>query len=158
MTLMDAQQYDDSRDRRRRNFIIAGVLLVLILAWVTYHLRNYPERRAADRFFSALQHQNIEGAFALWLKDPDWKQHPQKYSQYGFGDFSQDWGPSGPWGVIKSYGINCSYSTGSGVIVQATVNGRAEHAHVWVDKHDKTLHFPPPTEIECGNWFGWLTE
>jgi hypothetical protein len=157
MTLMDAQQYDDTRDRRRRNFIIAGVLIVLILAWLTYHMRNYPERRAADKFFSALQHQDIEGAFALWLKDPDWKQHPQKYSQYAFGDFSQDWGPASEWGTIKSYEVNCSYSGGSGVIVQVTVNHRAQHAYVWVDKHDKTLHFSP-NEIECGNWWGWLME
>ena len=157
MTLMDAQQYDDTRDRRRRKLIITGVFVVLILAWLTYHLRNYPERHAADKFFSALQHRDIEGAYALWMKDPDWKQHPQKYSQYGFGDFSQDWGPTGQWGIIKSYSLNCSYSSGSGVIVQATVNDRAEHAYVGVDKGDKTLHVSP-NDIECGNWWGWLTE
>jgi hypothetical protein len=157
MTLMDAQQYDDTRDRRRRNLIIIGVFVVLILAWLTYHLRNYPERHAAAKFFSALQYRDIEGAYALWMKDPDWKQHPEKYSQYSFGDFSQDWGPTGQWGIIKSYTINCSYSSGSGVIVQATVNDRAEHAYVWVDKGDKTLHVSP-NDIECGNWWGWLTE
>jgi len=157
MTLMDAQQYDDTGDRRRRKLIIIGVFVVLILAWLTYHLRNYPERRAADKFFSALQHQDSEGAFALWTKDSEWKQHPQKHSQYNFGDFSQDWGPSSQWGAIKSYDINCSYSGGTGVIVQVTVNHRAEHAYVWVDKADKTLHFSP-NDIECGNWFGWLTE
>jgi len=157
MTLMDAQQYDDTRDRRRRNLIIIGVFVVLILAWLTYHLRNYPERHAAAKFFSALQHRDIEGAYALWMKDPDWKQHPEKYSQYSFGDFSQDWGPTGQWGIIKSYTINCSYSSGSGVIVQATVNDRAEHAYVWVDKGDKTLHVSP-NDIECGNWWGWLAE
>jgi hypothetical protein len=43
------------------------------------------------------------------------------------------------------------------VIVQATVNHRAEHAYVWVDKSDRTLHFSP-NQIECGNWFGWVTE
>lgn len=154
---MDAQQYDDTRDRRRKKLIIAGLIIVLVLGWVGYHLRNYPERHAADRFFATLQHHDIEGAYALWVKDPDWKQHQQKYSQYAYGDFLQDWGPSSEWGVIKSHEVNCSYSSGSGVIVQATVNGRAEHAYVWVDKGDKTLHFSP-NEIECGNWWGWLTE
>ena len=157
MTLMDAQQYDEARARRRRNIIIAGVFVVLILAWVVYHFRNYPERRAADKFFSALQSQNIEGAYALWLKDPDWKQHPQKYTQYSYADFSRDWGPAGDWGIIRSHEINCSYSSGSGVIVQATVNKRTEHAYVWVDKGDKTLHFSP-NDIECGNWWGWVAE
>ena len=114
---MDAQQYDEARDRRRQKFIIVGVLVALILAWVGYHMRNYPERHAADKFFAALQKGDVEAAYALWMQDPNWKQHPQKYSNYTFGDFSQDWGPSGEWGIIKFYKVNCSYSSGSGVIV-----------------------------------------
>ena len=51
MTLMDAQQYDDTRDRRRRNLIIIGVFVVLILAWLTYHLRNYPNATLRPSFF-----------------------------------------------------------------------------------------------------------
>jgi len=157
MTLMDAQQFDEARARRRRNLIIAGVIAALILTWVVYHLRNYPERRTADKFFAALQHQDIESAYGIWQQDAAWKQHPDKYSKYTNGDFSQDWGPSSAWGTIKSYSIDCSYSSGSGVIVQATVNHRNQHAYVWVDKSDKTLHFSP-NEIDCGNWWGWLTE
>jgi|SRR6266404_1930252 len=157
MTLMDAQQFDEARARRRRNLIIAGVFAALILVWVAYHLRNYPERRVADKFFAALQHQDIEGAYGIWLQDPAWKQHPDKYSKYSYGDFSQDWGPASEWGTIKSYSIDCSYSSGSGVIVQVMVNNRSQHAYVWVDKSDKTLHFSP-NEIDCGNWWGWLTE
>ncbi len=154
---MDAQQYDEARDRRRRNLIIGAVFAGLILAWVAYHLRNYPERRAVDKFFATLQQQDIEKAYAIWQEDSEWKQHTDRSSKYGFGDFSRDWGPAGDWGKIKSYSVDCSYSSGSGVIVQVTVNGRAEHAYVWVDKSDKTLHFAP-TEIDCGNWWGWLTE
>src|SRR5258708_1947871 len=157
MTLMDAQQYDETRDRRRRSFIISAVLVVMFLAWVGYHLRNFPERRVADKFLTALQQQNIEGAYAVWLHDPDWKQHPAKYAAYTPGDFYRDWGPAGDWGIIKSQRIDCSYSSGSGVIVQATINQRSEHAYLWVDKSDKTLHFSP-NDIDCGNWWGWLTE
>ena len=154
---MDAQKFDEGRARRRRNLIIIGVVAALILAWVAYHLRNYPERHAADKFFSALEHQDIEGAYGIWFRDPGWKQHPSKYSSYSYSEFNQDWGPASEWGTVKSYSIDCSYSSGNGVIVQATVNNRAQHAYVWVDKSDKTLHFSP-NEIDCGNWFGWLTE
>jgi hypothetical protein len=157
MTLMDAQQYDEARARRRRNWIIIAIVAAIILAWVGYHLRNWPERHVADTFFTALQQQNLESAFAIWYHDPSWKQHPDKFAKYSFGDFQQDWGPSGEWGIIRSHTIDCSYSTGSGVIVQATLNQRAEHTYVWVDKSDKTLHFSP-NEIDCGNWWGWLTE
>ena len=157
MTLLDAQQYDDSRDRRRTKIIIIAIVAGLLLAWMGYHLRNYSERHAADEFFAALQKQNLEAAFAAWNQDPNWKQHPEKYSKYSYAEFDQDWGPSGEWGIIKSYSIDCSYSSGSGVIVQAAVNGRTKRAYVWVDKSDKTLHFSPD-EIECGNWWGWMTE
>jgi len=157
MTLLDAHEFDEARARRRRNRIILVAVAVLIAGWVAYHMRHYSERRTADRFFAALANQNIEEAYAIWLQDPDWKQHPGKYSNYTFNDFYQDWGPSGEWGHITSHAVDCSYSTGSGVIVQATLNHRAEHAYVWVDKSDRTLHFSP-NQIECGNWFGWFTE
>jgi hypothetical protein len=109
------------------------------------------------KFFTALEEKDVERAYALWMQDPDWKQHPAKYANYSFGDFYRDWGPSGDWGIIKSHRVDCSYSSGSGVLVQVTVNDRAEHAYLWVEKSDKTLHFSP-SEIECGNWWGWLTE
>jgi hypothetical protein len=157
MTLLDAQQYDPARDRRRRNRIIVLVVAVLICAWVAYHFRAYPERAAVGRLFAALQKQDYEAAYATWFRDPDWKQHKEKYSSYPFNDFYRDWGPGGEWGLVKSYHVDCSLSPGNGVIVQVTVNGRAQHAYVWVQKSDKTLSFSP-NEIECGNWWMWATE
>ena len=154
---MDAQQYDEARGRRRTRLIIVSVIAGMFLAWVVFHLRNYPERRVADNFLSALQQKDIERAYGIWIQDPNWKQHPSKYANYSYGDFDRDWGPSGDWGIIKSHRIDCSYSSGSGVLVQATVNDRAEHTYLWIDKADKTVHFSP-NEIDCGNWYGWLTE
>jgi hypothetical protein len=119
--------------------------------------RNWPEERVVDHFFAALQRQDYESAYAIYFNDPNWRQHQQKYSQYTYADFYRDWGPGGEWGLVKSYSVDCSLSSGSGVIVQVTVNQRAEHAYMWVQKSDKTLSFSP-TEIECGNWWGWLTE
>jgi len=157
MTLLDAQQYDPARDRRRRNRIIVLVVLIVICAWVAYHFRAYRERAAVDSFFAALQKQDYEAAYAVWFRDPDWKQHQEKYSSYPFNDFYRDWGPGGEWGLVKSYHVDCSLSPGNGVIVQVTVNGRAQRAYVWVEKSDKTLSFSP-SEIECGNWWTWVTE
>lgn len=159
MTLMDAKQYDPARDRRRRKIIIVAVVVLLILGWVAYHFRDYPERAEVGRFFAALQKQDYEHAYAVWFHDPDWKQHQAKYSAYQYNDFYRDWGPGGEWGLIKSYTVDCSISPGSGtgVVVQVTVNQRTEHPYVWVEKSDKTLSFSP-TEIDCGNWWGWLIE
>jgi len=159
MTLLDAQQYDPARDRRRRVWITTGIILLLILAWVAYHFRDYPERHAVSTFFAALQKQDFESAYGVWFHDPGWKMHPAKYSAYPFNDFNRDWGAGGEWGLVKSYAVDCSLSPGggSGVIVQVTVNGRTEHPYVWVEKSTRTLSFSP-NEIQCGNWWAWVVE
>ena len=159
MTLLDAEQYDFARGRRRRMWIAVSVILLIVVAWAAYHYRDYPERNAVRKLFVALQSQNYEAAYSVWFRDPDWKQHASKYSAYTFSEFYRDWGPGGEWGLVKSYSVDCSLSpgSGSGVIVQVTVNSRVEHAFVWVEKANKTLSFSP-SEIECGNWWTWLTE
>jgi len=159
MTLMDAQQYDPARDRRRRQVIIVMVLAFLVGAWAAYHLRDARERVIVKRFFTVLQKQDYEAAYAIWFRDRHWKQHVSQYARYTFSDFYRDWGPGGEWGLVKSFHVDCSLSPsgGSGVIVQVTVNQRADHAYVWVQKSDRTLSFSP-SEIECGNWWTWFTE
>ena len=155
MTLFEAQPYDPAQARKRRIRIVsisAIVLLCLILAW---NFRHYPQERIVDSFFAALQQQDYEKAYGIWNHDPDWKQHPEKYSQYGFQDFMKDWGPGGEWGLIKSYHVDGSAEpkggngttfdvSSSGIVVVVTVNERvAQKAHVWVEKSDKTLGFSP---------------
>ncbi len=159
MTLLDAQQYDPAREHRRRLLIITVVIAVLVGAWLAYHFRDHAERARVRTFFSDLQKQDYDAAYGVWFHDPDWKQHPAKYPNYQFNDFLRDWGSGGEWGLIKSYHVDCSLSPsgGNGVIVQVNVNHRADHAYVWVEKSDKTLSFSP-SEIDCGNWWSWLTE
>ena len=145
MTLLDAQQYDESRARRRRNRIIIAVIAILVLGYLGWMFRHWPQEHAVDHFFDALQSQNYEAAYGIWTHDPDWKQYPGKYPNYPYNDFYRDWGPGGEWGVIKSHEVNGSVSPSgaNGVIVDVTVNGRAEHARIWVDGADKTLGFSP---------------
>jgi hypothetical protein len=146
MTLLDAQQYDATRGRRRRNRMIVVAVLVLLLAGLAWMYRNWPEERIADRFFTALEKPDYESAYSIWMHDPQWKQHAEKYSQYPFNEFYRDWGPGGEWGIVKFHKIQGSANPrggGSGVIVEVVVNGRAEHARLWVQKSDKTLTFSP---------------
>ena len=146
MTLLDAQEYDPVRERRRRVWMAAVVVLILVLAWLAWMRRNWPEERVTDQFFAALQKQDYETAYGIWMHDPQWKQHTEKYAPYPFNEFYRDWGPGGEWGIIKSHKIYGSVNPtggGSGVIVEVVVNGRSEHARVWVQKSDKTLSFSP---------------
>jgi hypothetical protein len=146
MTLLDAKEYDGAGARRRRirqAAIIAALAVIAILVWWN---RFWPEKHIADRFFAALQKQEFETAYGLYFADPDWKQHREKYARYPYNEFWQDWGPVGQWGPIKSYEVfgesNCP-GGGSGVVVDLIVNGRAQHAQLYVDKNDKTISTPP---------------
>jgi hypothetical protein len=157
MTLLDAKEYDLEKERRKRKRVIAVVAAVIAFAiaveiagamifssplWFLY----WPEERVADHFFAALQRQDYEAAYGIWMHDPQWKNHPGKYQQYPFNEFYRDWGPGGEWGVIKSHKIQAAGTPpggGSGVIVDVVVNDRAEAARVWVQKSDKTMSFSP---------------
>jgi hypothetical protein len=145
MTLLDAKPYDPAQERRRKIKIAGAVFVILVVAWLAWTNRNWLEERAVDRFFNALEQKNYEAAYAVWMHDPDWKQHTEKYSVYPFNDFYRDWGPGGDWGLIKSYKVygSANPSRGSGVIVDVIVNDRAEHARIWVQKSDRTLSFSP---------------
>jgi hypothetical protein len=146
MTLLDAQHYDEAAARRRRNRIASAVVLLLIVLWLAWTYRNFPEERIVSLFFDALQKHDYEAAYGIWMHDRQWKQHPQRYSNYPFNEFYRDWGPGGEWGLIRSYKIYASGTPkggGSGVVVEVIVNDRAEHARVWVEKSDKTLSFSP---------------
>jgi hypothetical protein len=144
-TLFQAPEYDPARDRRRTRvliiIVIAGILAVLIF----FQFRNWPYEHTVGSFFHALQQQDYEKAYAIWMHDPDWKQHPDKYKNYSLGEFERDWGQSGEWGIIKEFRIDGAVRPpkGSGVIVQVTVNNRADKARIWVEKKDKTLTFSP---------------
>jgi hypothetical protein len=143
---MDAKEYDPVRERRRKLRIWTAVSLVIVVAFLAWMFRFWPEERIVDHFFAALQQQQFEKAYGIWLHDPDWRQHPQQYAQYPYNEFYRDWGPGGEYGPIKSYRIYASGSPkggGSGVIVEVVVNERYEHARVWVEKKTKTLTFSP---------------
>ena len=146
MTLLDAQQYDPARERRRRIRIIGAVAVVLLLGALGWAYRYWPEEHMVDRFFGALQEKNYEAAYGIWWHDPDWRRRQDAYARYSFSDFYTDWGPGGEWGVINSYkvfGAGTPPGASSGVVVEVVVNGRAEHARVWVEKSDKRLSFSP---------------
>jgi len=146
MTLLDAKEYDPEKERRKKVRIISAIVFLLLAGFFLWWFRYWPEQRVAEHFFDALQKQDYESAYGIWMHDPQWRQHPDRYKKYPFHEFYTDWGPGGQWGVVKAYKIYAAGTPpggGSGVIVDLIVNDRAEHARVWVEKSDKTISFSP---------------
>ncbi len=147
MSLLDAQPVDEVREKqrlKRRRIVIATVtFVVLLLGFLWWELRFWPEERSVNRFFAAVESQNFEQAYAIWMADPNWKQHPQKYERYTFNDFYRDWGPGGEFGAIHSHKIEHSSNGGSGAIIEIQINGRPVTTNLWVEKSDKSFSYPP---------------
>ena len=148
MTLMDAREYDPSKERKRRVRIILGLAILVVTGLLAWWLRYWPEQRVADHFFADLQNKNYEAAYGVWMNDAQWQQHRDvaKYKKYPYNDFYRDWGPGGEWGLVRSYRIYAAGAPpggGSGVVVDVTVNDRTERARVWVEKSDKTMSYSP---------------
>jgi hypothetical protein len=146
MTLMDAKVYDEAGARRRRARIVAIVGTLLVVGFLVYQFRFWPEEHLVDKFFAALQKQDYEAAYGLYTADSAWKENQPKHSMYPYNEFYRDWGPGGEWGLVKNYKI---YATGecpkggSGVIVEVIVNQRAEHEQIYVQKKEKTFSPSP---------------
>ena len=144
-TLFQAPPYDPIRERRRTRVAVIIVVAAVLAVLMFFRFRDWPYEHVVHNFFQSLENQNYQQAYGIWMHDSDWKQHPDRYKNYPFGEFERDWGPSGEWGLIKEFQIDGSVrpKNGSGVVVQVTVNRRADKARLWVEKKDKTLTFSP---------------
>ena len=146
MTLMDAAVYDSAPARRRKIKIAVGIALLLVTVFLLWMFRFWPEEQVASKFFAAVQQKNFEAAYGIWMHDPAWQQHPDRYKKYPFREFYTDWGPGSEWGIVRTYKIRASGECrggGTGIVVEVTVNDRFEPARVWVEKADKTMSYPP---------------
>src|SRR5262249_3292182 len=137
----------ERRKEIARKVVIAVLVCALILWPVAYYFRYWPEEHAVDKFLTALENKDYQTAFAIWNADPAWQEHADRYTNYTFGQFQLDCGPSGDYGEIKSHKIYGSVAPRSkiadvtGVVVAAQINGRAEPACLWVEKKSKTISF-----------------
>lgn len=160
MTLLNAPEYDERGERRKVGLLIGcgvAVLLAIVIGlggymmghgWFFTNLRA--EHRVGD-FFTALEAKNYDKAYAIWMNDPDWQQHPQKYD-YSLKRFTEDWTTESPVnGPITSHHVDISRTDGTGafgtgIIVAVRVNG--DHKlFMWYEKKDGTLTYPAPHEL-----------
>jgi hypothetical protein len=155
MTLFEAKApdpRDEAKIRKHRRTAVIAAVALLALGAIAFHFRYWSEEKVADKFFNLIEQKNYEGAYALWQSDPDWKQHTDRYSQYPFGQFQLDWGPSGDYGEIKSHKISDALAPRnkngpvSGVVVVFNVNDRVQPGCLWVEKKTKALSFSP---VDC---------
>ncbi len=161
MTLMNAPEFNAARENRNRNLLIGtGVLIVLLIVlclggFIAGHgwfFTNLPAEHRVNRFFQALEAKDYGKAYAIWLNDSNWQQHPKKHD-YTLQRFTEDWTTESPVkGPIVSHHVDISKTDGSGtfgtgIIVAVRVNGNHK-VFMYYLKSDGTLEWPAPHELE----------
>ncbi|HEY2496969.1 MAG TPA: hypothetical protein VGK24_07865 [Candidatus Angelobacter sp.] len=155
MALMDAKEYDPRPAQRRLRMIATAVVIVIAVAAYLYFTRYDPEKKVINNFFSAIEQKDFDKAYGIYEGDPDWKQHPEKYSSYTINQFKLDWGPQGEYGAITNHQIDCAleppkkdFASPTGVVIVVTINNRAEPRSMWVEKKSKTVS-DSPVKVLC---------
>lgn len=167
MTLLDAPVFDEARERRRRVMLYSGVGLLLVLFvsfWLVSgrpvdwpwnwwnHLRG---RTTVNHFLTAVEQNDMQKAYGIWMHDPNWQQHPNANDAYPFSRFQDDWSPTSPdneYGVIKTHKIVAARMYGNVLLMAVLINGRKSGAlDLDYDPKTHTLTFSPPgVEIYLG--------
>ena len=160
MTLMDAPRFDAARDRRIR-FIVSAAAAVAGVLFITWWLVagrpvDFPwnwdthlfGRAAINRFLTAVEKNDLQTAYGIWMHDPSWQQHPDQYRTYPFNRFQDDWSSSSPnndYGAIQSHKIAAARVYGNVLLVAVLINGRKSDAlNLDYDPKSRTLNFSPP--------------
>lgn len=159
MTLLDAPAFDQAHDRRKRLIIwgtVSAFVVLVIAFWIVSgfpvdwpwnwytHLRG---RSTVNAFFKDVEKNDMAGAYAIWLHDPNWQQHKEKTEGYPFERFKEDWSPDSSqneYGAIKSHDIVAARMAGNVLVLGVRVNGLRSKA-IFLDYDPKThgLGFSP---------------
>lgn len=146
MTLLDAPQYNAGRARLIQRVIISALISAVVLAILAWFLWDWPEEHRINRFFAAVEAKDMAKAYGIWNNDPNWQQHPDRYKDYDFTRFQEDWAPMGKgndYGVITSHKILMAKTVGNGVVIGVDINGGKKPIFLRVDHPTKTIGFSP---------------
>ena len=160
MTLLNAPQYDSQGENRKLGLLITlGVALALAallgvggyLLGHGWFFSNLNAEHHVNAFFNALEAKDYNKAYGIWMNDPKWQEHPQKFD-YSLKRFTEDWTTASDVGPITSHHVDISKTDGTGnfgtgIIVATRVNG--DHKlFMWYQRSDGTLTYPAPHQLE----------
>jgi hypothetical protein len=147
MSLLEPPAEKPQKSRAMAFTIVALVLVFAVVLWFTF--RYYPEKKAADHFFTALTEGDTSKAYELWKPS----------SGYTMKDFLADWGPAGYYGPVKSYKIMGAKAPRNSNSIEVSVaispfapmpdasdaekSRKTKVVTLWVLPSDKSLSFPP---------------
>jgi len=151
MTLMNAPEYDAKREALKKNIFIGtglAVLLVITLAFTGYFMghgwffMNVPAELRCNSFLNTVEAGEFEKAYAIWMNDAAWQQHPDKY-EYKFQRFKEDWTTASDYGMVRSHKVRFTHRDQHSVIVGVTINGSPDMFFMLYETRTGTLGYSP---------------
>src|ERR1700751_5057030 len=106
MTLLDAPSYNEARERRKRIIVVGSLRAFIVLVIGFWILAGWPGdwpwnwwahmqgRAGGNTFFPDSEKNALSGAYGVWVHDSNWQQHKDKFGNYTFDRFQEDWSPT----------------------------------------------------------------
>ena len=158
MTLLNAPEFDEKREIRKRNIQIGALVFAALLAIIAiagfllghgWFFINLPAEHRVGSLLAALQARDYPKAYGIFYNDPDWQQHPDKYKDYPLQRFTEDFTTESDWkGPVVSFHVGCSKRGDTGTAVEATING-SNSLTLEYERSNGTLSFYP-FQLSCG--------
>jgi hypothetical protein len=152
MTLLNAPQYDERKENRRRNIWVGSGIFVAVMAVLTvggfllghgWLFTNLPAEHRMNVFLMAVQLGDYPKAYGIWNNDAGWQQHPDRYKDYPLQRFTEDFTTESTWnGPMKSFHVDFSKRDATGTVVASTINGTT-NLTLKIQRSDGTLSFFP---------------
>ena len=152
MTLLNAPEFDDRKEKRKRNLLVGSGITVAAIALLTvagfllghgWFFMNLPVEHRVSVFLSTVEAGDYPKAYGMWVNDADWQQHPDKFD-YKLKRFTEDWTTASDWGgPVKSFHVDVSKRDSTGTVVAARINGGGKKVYLKYQRSDGTLSYFP---------------
>jgi len=155
MSLLNAPEYDEKKEARKKNLFIGSlvaVIAIIAIALTGYFMghgwffSNLPAEMRVNKFLTDVESQQFEAAYGLWMNDDAWQQHPQQY-EYTFQRFKEDWTTESDYGIIHSHHVNFSRRDQHSIIIGVTINNNPKMAFLLYETRTHQLSYSP---VELG--------
>ena len=152
MTLLNAPAYNQHREDLKRNLLVGGGILIVVLTLTTligyvmghgWFFINLPAEHKVKVFLSTVEQGDYTKAYGIWQNDSNWQQHPDKYKDYPLTRFTEDWTTASDWGgPVTTFHVDVSKRNTTGIVVASTINGK-KRLFLFYNKTSGTLTYFP---------------
>ncbi len=151
MALLDAPQYDAKKEARKKNIFIGSLVAVVLIITIAltgffmghgWFFSNVPAELRVNSFLNAVEAQNFDKAYSIWMNDAEWKQHPQQF-EYSLQRFTEDWTTKSDYGIVRSHHVKFSHRDHASIIVGVMINNNPDLCFLLYETKHDTLSYSP---------------